>query len=88
MAKKQIPNIYPWIDVEWADHWASGTNDPLTLDAIVEMAKRPILRLTGGYKVHENRRVIVLAGTIEQDGTITECNFLMKRLIINRSDKE
>jgi len=58
------------------------------MEEVVEAAKKPIIRETGGYLVHENKRVIVLAGTIEQDGTLTECNFLMKKLIIKRSDKE
>jgi hypothetical protein len=88
MAKKKIIHDYPFVGIEWADHWATGTNDPYTLEKLTELAKEPIIRETGGYLVHENKRVIVLCGTIEEDGTLTECNFLMKRLIINRSDKK
>ena len=87
MAKKQIKHDYKYISVEWADHWATGTNEPFELEKLAEMAKKPIIRETGGFLVHENKRVIVLAGTVEEDGTLTECNFLMKRLILNRSDK-
>jgi hypothetical protein len=50
------------------------------------MARR-VIRETSGYLVHEDRFVIGIAGTIEEDGTMCEINWFMKRAILHRSDK-
>lgn len=77
---------FPLITVEWADHWATETNKPYTVEEIADMAKA-VVRETTGYLVYEGKRVLGIASTIEEDGSATEINFFMKRAIISRSDK-
>lgn len=85
MAKKQIEHGYPYVAVTWYDHWATGTNDPKTVEQVIDDAV-PVIRETGGYLVYENEDVVALAGTIEEDYTVTEINVLFKLGILSRSD--
>lgn len=86
MSKLSIQHDYPLITVKWYDHWCTGVNDPYTVEEVKEMARR-VIRETSGYLIHEDRFVIGVAGTIEEDGTLTEINWFMKRAILHRSDK-
>ena len=77
---------YKLITVRWYDHWSTETNIPYTVEEVKQMARR-VVRETSGYLVYEDRFVIGVAGTIEEDDTMTEINWFMKRAILNRSDK-
>jgi len=82
-----IKHEFPLITVKWGDHFCTGTNEPHELKDIIKMAK-PAIRETSGYLVYENKRMLAIAGTIEEDGTVTEVNFFIKRAILSRSDKD
>lgn len=69
------------VNVVWADHFGLEINEPYELEEIEERLK-PCIRETIGYLVAENRRVIAVAGTKEEDGTWTEVNFFMKRCVM------
>ena len=81
-----MDHTYPLITVKWYDHWCTEPNDPYTVEEVKAMARR-VVRETSGYLIHEDRFVIGVAGTIEEDGTMWEINWFMKRAILNRSDK-
>ena len=81
-----MKHTYPNIIVRWADHFGTHTNESYELEDIIGMMK-PCIRETTGYLVAENKRVLAIAGTIEEDGSVTDVNFLMKRGVIYRSDK-
>ena len=77
---------YKLITVRWYDHWVTGANESFTVEEVKNMARR-VVRETSGYLVHEDRFVIGIAGTIEEDGTMCEINWFMKRAILSRSDQ-
>jgi len=85
--KKKINHEYPLISITWADHY-SEFDDGFTLDEIKKLLDTPCIRETGGYLVGENKRQIAIAGTIEEDGTMSEVFICMKKAIIHRSDKD
>lgn len=81
-----IDHDYPLITVRWYDHWCTPSNTSYELEEVKRMARR-VIRETSGYLIHEDRYVIAVAGTIEEDETICEINYFMKRAILSRSDK-
>ena len=81
-----MKHTFPRITIQWGDHWCTEQNEPYSLEEIERMA-RAVIRETSGYLVYEGKRVLAVAGTIEENGDATEINFFMKRAIINRSDK-
>lgn len=86
MSKSNITHNYPLITVKWYDHWSTAVNEPYTREEVEAMARR-VVRETSGYLVYEDRFVIGVAGTLEEDETMTEISFFMKRSILKRSDK-
>lgn len=81
-----MKHSFPHITVRWEDHWCTESNEPYSVEEIAKMAKATV-RETTGYLVYEGERVLAIAGTIEEDGQVTEVNFFMKQAIISRSDK-
>ncbi len=77
----------PIITVKWYDHWMSEINVCFTDEEIKAMARR-VVRETTGYLVYEDRFVIGVAGTVEEDNTKSDINWFMKRAILSRSDKQ
>lgn len=74
------------VTVLWLDHSGSETNQPYSLEDIQAMCK-PTERETTGYLVLETKQCLAIANTIEEDGMVTEVDFIIKRLIKKRSDK-
>lgn len=83
--KPTLDHGYPLVTVRWYDHWCTEPNDTFTVEEVKEMARR-VIRESSGYLVHEDRFVVGIAGTIEEDGTMCEINWFMKRAILSRSD--
>jgi len=81
-----LKHDFPILTVLWLDHSGSETNQPYSLEDIVDMCK-PTERETTGYLVLETKQCLAVANTIEEDGTVTEIDFIIKRLIKKRSDK-
>jgi len=79
--------MHPIVTIKWYDHWATGTNDSYSLEEVRDMAKR-VIRTTSGHLVYENKYLVVICSTIEEDDSVTECNFIFKRGILSRSDKQ
>ncbi len=81
-----IDHDYKLITVRWYDHWCTGANDSYTVEEVKAMARR-VVRETSGYLIYEDRFLIGVAGTVEEDETLCEINWFMKRAILTRSDK-
>jgi len=81
----KIKHNFPSIVVEWADHYSTPINESYSVEDVEKMLK-PFIRVTKGYLVGENRRVIAVASTLEEDGSVTDIDILMKRAIISRED--
>ena len=73
-------NSFPVVEVWWWDHHASETNSPLTMEEIMEKCV-PQVRQTIGYLIYETTKCIALAHTLEEDGTYTEIDFILKKEI-------
>lgn len=73
------------IEVHWKDHFFVEEN--MSIDEVKDRIKHPIIRKTKGHFVAQDRDTIAIASTIEDDGSFTETNFLLKKDIIYRSDK-
>ena len=74
------------IEIHWKDHFF--VNDTLTLEEVKDRISKPIIRKTRGYYIMQDKHTICIASTIEDDNSYTECNFLLKKDIIYRSDKD
>lgn len=73
----------PRVTVTWADHW-SDYEDGFSMEDIQEMVAKPCIRKTTGHLLPvSSKRQIAIAGTIEEDGTVSEVFICMKKAIIN-----
>lgn len=81
MARKKDADGFKLVKVTWADHFATETNMPYTVEELIAKLV-PCVRITIGYLTAENRRVMAVSGTKEEDGSFTETTFLMKRCVI------
>ena len=73
----------PRVTVTWADHY-SEYDQGYSMEDIKKLVATPCIRKTTGYLLPvTNRRQIAIAGTIEEDGTVSEIFICMKRAIIS-----
>ena len=73
----------PRVTVTWADHY-SEYEQGFTLDKVKKMVETLCIRKTTGYLLPVgNRRQIAIAGTIEDDGTVSEIFICMKKAVMN-----
>ncbi len=72
---------YKRVSITWADHYYD--EEPVTLEEVQKNLKA-MTRITSGFLIAENKRVIAIASTIDEDGTFSEVNYLMKRAILSR----
>jgi len=89
MKKRVDTSRFPDIEVEWMDHY-SEFEQGLSIDDVKKMVATPAIRVSKGYLVHEGKRQIAIAGTIDyEDGEYTFCEVFvcMKKAILYRSDK-
>jgi len=76
---------YPSVRIKWADHW-TDTGDT-TLEAIKEKA-RPYYGEYVGLLAYENKQMVVLCSNVWENGDLSDAMFLMKKCIVERSDRE
>lgn len=76
--------MYKEIDIKWEDHWFEDTC--VTPESIKNV--KPMVHSTRGYLLHENRRMLCVAHTVQEDGQGCEVTYIMKKNIKYRSDKE
>lgn len=74
---------FPRITVTWADHHITPTNEVISLEELQSYLE-PSVRETTGYLVAETRRVLAVAGTVEDDGSFCEVNVLMKKAVLRK----
>ena len=74
----------PLIKVKWADHWID--NGDFTLDEIKEKAQ-PYYGEYAGLLVYENKQMLIWSSNVWEDGSFSDPMMLMKRCIVERSDK-
>jgi hypothetical protein len=85
MAK--LKHGFPRATLTWADHF-SDFEDGYSIEDIEKMMKKPAIRETSGYLVGENKRMVALAGTIEEDGTCSEIFLCMRKCILDMEVEE
>lgn len=72
----------PRVTVTWADHY-SEYEQGFSLEDVEKMIKTPCIRKSTGYLLPiKDRRQIAIAGTIEEDETVSEIFICMKKAII------
>ena len=76
----------PFVEVTWADHY-SDFEDGFSPEQIEKMLKKPAIRKTAGYLVGESKRMIAVAGTLEEDGTCSEVFLCMRKCVIKLEEK-
>lgn len=73
----------PAFTCKWLDHWFDDqVIDPKDLKKV-----KPMEHTTHGFKVSENKQMLVICQTAQEDGRYGECIYIVKKLITYRSDK-
>lgn len=75
---------HPLIKVIWADHWQDAGD--FTLEEVIEKAQSYCGEYAG-FLVYEDEEMLVIAGNVWEDGSISDPMYIMKSCIINRSDR-
>lgn len=79
MTKKQNKN-FPLVKVKWADHYIEyGEHD---LETVKETAKDAYVGSYAGYLVAKTKRMLVIAGNVWEDGTISDPMYIMRRAVV------
>lgn len=74
--------MYPEISLRWTDHWFDDTCVlPSELDKM-----KPMTHTTHGFLLAENKTMIAVAATIQEDQRGCEVTYIMKKNIVSRSD--
>lgn len=81
MPKDNFPHKFPEVTVTWADHW-SDYGQGFSIEDVEEKLRDYCIRKTKGWLIGQNKRQIAVAGTIEEDGTVSEFFVCMKKAII------
>lgn len=74
--------MYPEITVRWTDHWFS---DECVLPSDLSKMK-PMTHTTHGFLFAENKIMIAVAATVQEDKQGCEVTYIMKKNIVSRSD--
>ena len=72
--------------MHWKDHFF--VSDNISLAEVKERLAKPVIRKTKGNYVAQDRNTIAIASTEDDDGTWAETNFILKKDIVWRSDKD
>ena len=82
-SKSTLQNVskYDIIRVDWEDHF-SGNHAWVT--SAKELNIRPVLCITVGVRVHEDKKTITLAQNMGSNETIADTTTVLKNCIVHR----
>ena len=75
---------HPLIKVKWADHWQDGGD--FTLKQLKTKAQ-PYYGEYAGFLALETKHILIMCSNIWEDGTYSDPMVIMKKCIVERSDK-
>ncbi len=71
------------IEVTWLDHFFDDKDfEPQSLKTL-----KPMKITTKGILAGENKQMLVVCQSQTEEGTYSECTYIMKKCIVARSDK-
>lgn len=72
---------YPKVEVEWEDHHGTPTNESVD-PRDVENSLRPVNRLSIGWLIAEDEKMMAIAALLEEDHTVCDVTYLIKSCIV------